>query len=303
LISILLPSLQRAREQAKITSCKANCKQIGTIMAMYQTEEKGFVPVMFNYYSNGLTFSNAGPTDPPSPPARTCWLSVAFSKYDKGTAKMPSWLPSPNAFWTSAQRQDYEDKVLPEFYVCPFERGKGPGEVFKQFVTIGGTTYEEWNWEGRHDLYQTWKWDGLVVRNERATNGAGVLPLYPGDPGGKVTKPIDGRPRYSALCWNQIKPQQYPQYQPYYSPSFTLQQFDVNTINKHRQWTKADAQRVKTSSLSEVTVIYCAQGNYLGRTPDRMNPESHRTSLGAGTNTVFADSHVEWVKGTQIGWP
>src|SRR5687767_2392168 len=64
LISILLPSLQRARDQAKIASCKANSKQIGTIMAMYQTEEKGFVPVMLNYDANIDTYPAAVPPDP-----------------------------------------------------------------------------------------------------------------------------------------------------------------------------------------------------------------------------------------------
>ena len=40
LAAILIPSLQRAREQAKIVSCKANCKQIAGITATYQAEYK-----------------------------------------------------------------------------------------------------------------------------------------------------------------------------------------------------------------------------------------------------------------------
>jgi len=32
------------------------------------------------------------------------------------------------------------------------------------------------------------------------------------------------------------------------------------------------------------------------------NLNSHRSNLGGGTNALFADTHVEWVKGTQIGW-
>ncbi|MHC4443734.1 MAG: prepilin-type N-terminal cleavage/methylation domain-containing protein [Planctomycetota bacterium] len=47
LAAILIPSLQRAREQAKIASCKANSKQIATITATYQAEYKGYVPILF----------------------------------------------------------------------------------------------------------------------------------------------------------------------------------------------------------------------------------------------------------------
>src|SRR5580765_565116 len=44
LAAVLLPSLAAARQQAKLTTCKANLKQIGTIIAEYQTESASFVP-------------------------------------------------------------------------------------------------------------------------------------------------------------------------------------------------------------------------------------------------------------------
>ena len=50
LVAVLLPSLQRAREQAKVVADQANCKQIGNITGEYQTEHKGRVPVLFNYH-------------------------------------------------------------------------------------------------------------------------------------------------------------------------------------------------------------------------------------------------------------
>jgi prepilin-type N-terminal cleavage/methylation domain-containing protein len=44
LISILLPALGRAREQAKRTSCLSNLKQCAQISIMYASENKGWLP-------------------------------------------------------------------------------------------------------------------------------------------------------------------------------------------------------------------------------------------------------------------
>jgi len=45
LISILLPSLSRAREQAKAVKCLNNCRQLGMAFIMYANENKGQLPV------------------------------------------------------------------------------------------------------------------------------------------------------------------------------------------------------------------------------------------------------------------
>ncbi len=45
LISILLPSLSRAREMAKRTACSANVKDVGTAMYIYQDNNRGVFPV------------------------------------------------------------------------------------------------------------------------------------------------------------------------------------------------------------------------------------------------------------------
>lgn len=44
LISILLPSLNKAREQAKIISCASNQRQIGMAMQMYANDNDGWLP-------------------------------------------------------------------------------------------------------------------------------------------------------------------------------------------------------------------------------------------------------------------
>lgn len=44
LISILLPALQKAREQANLISCASNLRQIGQLIAIYEADNKGFLP-------------------------------------------------------------------------------------------------------------------------------------------------------------------------------------------------------------------------------------------------------------------
>jgi prepilin-type N-terminal cleavage/methylation domain-containing protein/prepilin-type processing-associated H-X9-DG protein len=48
LISILLPSLARARQQANATKCASNLKQIGNALQMYMNQYKGFMPPFRN---------------------------------------------------------------------------------------------------------------------------------------------------------------------------------------------------------------------------------------------------------------
>ncbi|MDB5327085.1 MAG: type secretion system protein, partial [Phycisphaerales bacterium] len=44
LISILLPSLQKARAQAMQVKCAANLHSIGQLVAIYQATNRGYLP-------------------------------------------------------------------------------------------------------------------------------------------------------------------------------------------------------------------------------------------------------------------
>jgi prepilin-type N-terminal cleavage/methylation domain-containing protein/prepilin-type processing-associated H-X9-DG protein len=52
LISILLPSLAKARTQADATKCMSNLRQIGSALVMYNTDNRGYIVPAFNLPAN-----------------------------------------------------------------------------------------------------------------------------------------------------------------------------------------------------------------------------------------------------------
>jgi prepilin-type N-terminal cleavage/methylation domain-containing protein len=290
LVAILLPALSRARTLAMVATCKANSKQIGTAIATYQAECNGYVPVVFNAYAGeyyGL-------------PARTILLSVALRLYDKGTARLATKYGGqydPEAVWTNALQAQYEQQVSPEHYVCPFARGRGPLST-SDYPDQGA--YKVWEYVGRSETYGTWMWEGDIVRGQIPISALGEE-KYP-------TDPVEGRPKYSTLSWNMgtangilAKPGRAAMV-----PPGALDMGDAGNRakvkNLHRKWSDTDARRVH-GTLSDTTVAFCSRGNFLALGKQIVNPGSHRGATGGGTNAIFADTHVEWVKGTQIGWP
>ena len=52
LISILLPALNRAREQAVVVNCESNLRQIGIACINYANDNKGFLPMRAEYWTD-----------------------------------------------------------------------------------------------------------------------------------------------------------------------------------------------------------------------------------------------------------
>jgi prepilin-type N-terminal cleavage/methylation domain-containing protein len=273
LIAILLPALSLARSQAKVTICAANSKQIATSIALYQSTDKGFVPIMLNWH--------AGPVY--GAPARAVFLSVALRQGEKSLAGLAGRLSStgqkfdPNQTWSLNTRDDYEARFLPAHFVCPFERGKEPWDLQK--VGMGPGLISRWEWSGVMESYQTWLWEDIIQGKQVHSEAYGW--------GG----PLDGLPKYSALSWNQIR-------MTGKSPG------DPQILNElHRKWQDQDSRRLKAGGLSSLTTVYCAIGEHMEMGNRRIDVGSHRMGAAGGTNAIFADSHVEWVLGTRIGWP
>lgn len=274
LASILMPSLSRVRVQAKITIDRANMKQIGTAMAGYMAENRNRVPIMYNYWA--ITGS------PYNMPARATMLSVALRNQTpdlRNLKQRDNGRFNPEASWTWPIVDEYEDRVMPPFYMCPFERAHGNGVTY----VSQDSKFYYWEWRGRFESYHIWLWEDIV----RGRNPLGKPWPIPGT--------LDGIAKHSVLTWHQGR-------------AHSELIMDQNKKYLHREWKPADAQKAKSPSLSDVTVVYCSQGEHMqwapgGNLHGRFNVGSHRTSQGGGTLAIFGDTHVEWVLGTRIGWP
>jgi len=101
LISILLPSLGKAREQARGLKCAANLSGLGKSMATYLAEWDNTVPI------NGILFpKNQVPTGSP------------FAAYADNTKN--DWQPSFGALWASMGGvRGVSDKNRSKLYICP----------------------------------------------------------------------------------------------------------------------------------------------------------------------------------------
>jgi len=292
LLAILLPSLKQAREQAKITICKANCKQLGTMTATYQSEYKGYVPVMYTYASGIYNRGNS------QAPARVAYLSLAFRAYDKSTAgiarKTDGYL-DPEDHWDLDKRTDYELRLLPDFYICPFDRAKGQ----RKEIVDDKSAVQTVEFTGRREYYVTW-----MRESSDFMNGAEVV-----DTSGTVR----GKVKHTSTTWNRMNhagkvrfPDGTEVSEISNMVTLKVPQTIENTkivANAHRKWIAADARRLRCASPGDFVVVYCAKGEYFESNGKWANPKSHKGSSGGGTNVIFGDTHVEWVKGTQIhGW-
>lgn len=297
LISILLPSLNQARNQARLLVCKANLKQVSVPIALYQNDYNGKVPIMFNYFASGSRQA----------PARACWLSVAMRDYFESLVTLENLESEatglrfdPDTNWNNVMRQEYEEKILPEFFVCPYARREaGQPEIFVEDQGRFRITKSE----GRQEYYQTFMWE-TIIRG-----------FYPGDRPwpGEATGNLDakGKPKYSALSWNYIR----------LKPNLQMNPLSTELTSKlHRQWGNGDLVRTYKNqeirvagSLAEFTTVFCARGehniNAGGGAPGtsrfwgRKNIDSHKVGQEGGTSVLMGDGHIEWIEGTRVGWP
>ncbi|MHC4798143.1 MAG: prepilin-type N-terminal cleavage/methylation domain-containing protein, partial [Planctomycetota bacterium] len=192
LAAILIPSLQRAREQAKIASCKANSKQIAGITATYQAEYKDRLPVVYNpggyYLDHNPNNTNL---------AQHTWLPVTFWQYDKGTRKISrvevtpgtplsgveTVFFNPEEIWQADKMRDYVDRLMPDYYACPFVRDTKSSD--KLWKPVGQwNECDLYNIQDRICSYVTWQWEGRVRRGNipPAFQGGVGASIFPNDP-------------------------------------------------------------------------------------------------------------------------
>ncbi len=289
LMAILLPALSRARYIAKLTVDTSNLKQVGTLVAAYQADNEGLVPVL----ANRFTPIAAGW------PAKSRLLSVALYRYSPETRNLPSvtdtdsgvsGLFKPDNDWGNSQdtviKPKYFKRFLPKIYVCPFVSGKKatPGRDFVQgpTLTMNGTPVNTMIRTAAGESYVTWRWE---LERDKAYS--------PGHPLGLP----NGTPKFGALSWNVSS--QLGDYAATYS----------KLASSPVLWNRANLMRIKAPSMAEATILYCEQGQsdswMMQNNPDNgiYNYGSHMRFGKGGTNVLMADTHVEWVEGTRVGWP
>jgi len=310
LAAVISPVLMLKRKGARIVACKNQCKMIADLTETYRADYQGYLPVLFNY-DCGAAF---GYHSEPILKARNSLLSVAFRHYDSNLKNLETTtyhsdgsLFDPDTIWSTNKRMYYETEIMPDYFACPFTNNNKEVSITDLGVqNVDGEEFTMSSFEGKINSYVTWQWEGRVVADE--------IPIgYRGRSEG----PNHSRPKFSILSWNKFRldkrmypvkgngkyfPKDFIARKPREGPSEEVQ-------NTHRKWTVKDARRVKAVGLDEVTVIYCFSGQSMGyadvkyNRPIIYNLGSHPKTTVGGTNAVFADSHVEWVEGTSIGWP
>lgn len=144
LISILLPSLNRAREQANRIKCASNLRQIGQSIQIYANENKGAFPRTYfdPQDATAHTLINSGMTADASFPAN-------------GTAVGSAGTPGANCVSASFFMILKTGDITPEVFICPSSQG----ERAYTGVDINGTGasagYSNWPTGATGETYST----------------------------------------------------------------------------------------------------------------------------------------------------
>jgi prepilin-type N-terminal cleavage/methylation domain-containing protein len=274
LLAVLMPTLRKARNQAKVMLCASNSKQIGLIMTVYQNENNGCVPVMRN---------KATPIN-----AKSGLLSIPFRKYSGATVALPKPFLDPDNQWNVAQMLYYAQNYLPAFYICPFARGNPQATLFQDAgtVLIGTTVRLNYVSVGKMDSYSTWIWPRPKNFN-----------FWP--EGEHPWGPPNGYNKYGNVVWHSAG-----------SPDPDIALSDDEPYSgyladdaRHNDWMESHPRKFSnTRRLSQRTALYCAHGEIDESLPNNRiyNYGSHKKQGKGGTNVVFGDSHVDWIQGSQI---
>jgi len=267
-ISMLVPSLARARTQARLTTCQANLRQIGTLVTIYQAESSDFVPLLFDYWANSTL---AG-----SLPAEQCWLSVALRRYDSSTRTLEGRGFDPKASWPDPPvpgkrgLRDYQQTVMPELYACPFERGRpAPAE---NPVREDRGDYWEYRFGGTWESYHTWtRLPRLLAQWQ-----AGPMKRYD--------------QKYPTLHFNR---------------EGRHRKWSSRDAKAAGRGSLAEMTTVFCAQGEYMSRVYypSLSCSCSPTQPFWANIGSHRQTDSGGTNALFADTHVEWVPGHRIGSP
>jgi prepilin-type N-terminal cleavage/methylation domain-containing protein/prepilin-type processing-associated H-X9-DG protein len=165
LISILLPALSAAREQANKIKCLSNLKQVGLAYLMYAQDNRGVFPGFFTY---------AVPTNgrPPFFGASYSFGPFVGSVYTAAGASAPQGVNDPNAYLCEAQRLLLKKPYglsgisylkTTECFFCPSDTARRPfvdpatgwGPMGLTNLAGAGQSMSYWEWYRPVEEYRT----------------------------------------------------------------------------------------------------------------------------------------------------
>jgi prepilin-type N-terminal cleavage/methylation domain-containing protein/prepilin-type processing-associated H-X9-DG protein len=123
LVSILLPSLARARKQAKLQVCASNLHQLGLAMSHYTSDNKDHFPSCSPRPQDASLVDSDG------------WPVVYNMVHEYGGNKGKGWANRP------AHKRVMYKYLAPQYFQCPEDRGTVGARDFKSQYEATGNSY------------------------------------------------------------------------------------------------------------------------------------------------------------------
>jgi len=168
LVSILLPTLSRARASAVTVQCLSNMRQIGQVAYIYSTEYKGYLPPAKPDAIEVITGGNPLPTNPLATFHRNkenffrllkggtqvfyCPANYLWDQEGDGGQHDPKWFKEPFITKGTAQENGADVRIRYWYMADPWQpddktlQGPNPPKGYTQFLDINnnGTSRDEY---------------------------------------------------------------------------------------------------------------------------------------------------------------